>query len=207
MTNHQRDTYPLPCHTTGMEKWYLSLRIAVIGMAAIWVVQGITLWLFGQPAISASGHIMLWTGQVLGSENSQQITDWYTFSHVLHGILFYGLLWLIFPRMPVWWRLVLAMGIEVSWEILENTPFVINQYREQALAQGYSGDSILNSLSDTIAMIGGFFVARRLPVWGAVAVVLVFELFTMYMIRNGLFLNILGFIHHFDFITEWQMGL
>lgn len=180
--------------------WLIALGVSLIMM------QAGVLYSFGQPTISASGHITLWTGEVLGSENSQQITDWYTFSHVLHGMLFYGLLWLLFPRMPLLWRLLLAMGLEISWEILENTPWVIGKYREQALAQGYSGDSILNSVSDTMAMIGGFLAAHRLPVWGTIAVVVVFELFTGWMIRDGLFLNILGFIHHFDFIAQWQMG-
>lgn len=179
----------------------------VYGVAlALVVLQIGVLWSFGQPMISASGHIMLWAGEVLGPENSQQLTDWYTFSHIIHGFLFYGVLWLLFPRMPVLWRLVLAMGIELSWEILENTPWVINAYREQALAQGYSGDSILNSVSDTLAMAGGFLIARRLPLWGTVALIIALEVFTMYLIRDGLFLNILGFIHHFEFIAQWQMG-
>lgn len=176
-----------------------------LGIALI-MIQIVLLWSFGQPAISTSGHIMLWTGDVLGPENSQQISDWYTFSHIIHGMLFYGLLWLIFPRMPIMWRLLLSMGLEISWEVVENTPWVINQYREQALAQGYSGDSILNSVFDTIAMIGGFVAAQRLPVWGTIAIIVILEIFTGFMIRDGLFLNILGFIHHFDFIAEWQMA-
>lgn len=183
----------------------MQVRGAYVAVCALILFQVAVLWSFGQPAISASGHIMLWAGEVVGPENSQQITDWYTFSHIIHGFLFYGLLWLLFPRMPFLWRLMIATGIEISWEIAENTPWVINAYREQALAQGYSGDSILNSVSDTIAMMCGFVIARRLPLIATVGVLIALELFTMYMIRDGLFLNILGFIHHFDFITQWQM--
>lgn len=147
---------------------------------------------------------MLWAGDVLGTENSQQLSDWYTFSHILHGLLFYLGLWYFFPRLTMWQRLALAACIEVGWEVLENTPMVINHYREQALAQGYYGDSIINSLSDTVTMVLGFVVAWRLPILATVALGISLEVWTLYWIHDGLTLNILGFVWTPDFIAKWQ---
>jgi len=144
---------------------------------------------------------------VLSSGNSQHLTDWYTFSHIIHGLIFYFLLVLVFPRMSVWQRLALAVGVEVAWEIVENTPWLIDHYREQALAQGYTGDSIINSLSDTVAMIAGFFIAWRAPVWASISLALGLEIWVGATIRDNLTLNILNFVHQFDFIKNWQAGL
>lgn len=143
---------------------------------------------------------------MLSSGNSQHLTDWYTFSHIIHGFLFYLLLWLVFPKMPVSKRLLIAMGIEIGWEILENTPMVINHYRQQALAQGYTGDSIINSVVDTLAMMAGFFMARKWPVWSIVAIGLGMELFVGMMIRDNLTLNVLNLIHIFPAVSRWQAG-
>ena len=136
----------------------------LVGGAALLAFQALVLFLYGQPPICTCGYIKLWEGVVLGPGNSQHITDWYTFSHIIHGFLFYVLLWKLFPRMSLVWRFLIAMGIEVSWELIENTPTIIQHYREQALAQGYTGDSIINSLSDTTSMIVGFILARKWPV-------------------------------------------
>lgn len=169
------------------------------------VLQAVVLSLFGQPVISASNQILLWAGDVHSSENSQQLSDWYTFSHIIHGFVFYVLLWLFFKnRLTFWQRLMLAMGIEVAWEILENTPMVINHYRQQALAQGYVGDSILNSLSDTSAMVLGFVLAWRLPILATIALGVGFELWVGYWIHDNLILNIIGFVWTPDFIANWQ---
>jgi len=181
------------------------MRWLVIALGFL-LLQASVLHLFGQPLISASGKIMLWTGDVRGPENSQQLTDWYTFSHIIHGILFYLAFHLAFPRARFVQRLALAVGLEVAWEIAENTPMVINHYRAQALAQGYSGDSILNSVSDTLAMTFGFLIASRLPVLATICVALALELWVGASIRDNLTLNIINFIHHFDFIAKWQAG-
>ena len=125
------------------------------------VVQVMVLHLMGQPAICACGSVRLWAGTVLGPENSQQITDWYTPSHVIHGLLFYALGWLLLRGRSPLLALALALGIEIGWELVENSPPMIARYREQALAQGYSGDSILNSLCDTTAMLISRFRAGR----------------------------------------------
>lgn len=183
-----------------IKRGYILAAVVIVGL------QALVLYWLGQPAICACGYVKAWEGVVLSLGNSQHLTDWYTFSHIIHGFIFYLALWYFFPRLTVWQRLVIAVGIEVGWEIIENTPMVIEKYREQALAQGYVGDSILNSVSDTLAMIGGFFIAWRWPTWLTVALVVVFELFVLYMIRDNLSLNILNFIHAFPAVTAWQAG-
>jgi len=170
----------------------------------ILLVQWLVLWYFGQPLFCACGEIKLWEGVVFSPGNSQQFTDWYTFSHIIHGFLFYLLLWGLFPKTPITTRLVLAMGLEVSWEIAENTPTIIEHYRQQAIAAGDSGDSIFNSLMDPLAMVGGFILARKLSVKYLIALAIIFELFTLYMIRDNLTLNVINLIHPVPFINEWQ---
>ena len=167
-------------------------------------LQVFTLHLFGQPAIAADGHIKLWEGEVLSAGNSQHLSDWYTFSHIIHGLLFYGLAWLVFRKQPVGVRFLMAVGLEAGWEILENTPMVINHYRQQALAQGYTGDSILNSVSDNVSMMLGFLVAWRLPIWAVVALGLGMEIFVAWCIRDNLTLNVINLIYPFEFIAAWQ---
>lgn len=179
---------------------YTTLAVALVA------VQALVLFLLGQPLIAADGRIKLWEGVVLSPGNSQHITDWYTFSHILHGMLFYGLVWLVFRKRPVGHRFLMCVGLEAGWEILENTPMVINHYRQQALAQGYTGDSILNSVSDNFSMMLGFVVSWRLPVWAVVGLGLGMEGFVAYCIRDNLMLNVLNLIHVFPGIERWQQG-
>jgi len=181
--------------------WHYAAFVLVL-----FVAQALALYLMGQPAICECGVVKLWEGVVLGSGNSQHLSDWYTFSHLGHGVIFYYLLARFAPRVPLGARLLIAFGIELSWELFENTDMIINRYRESALAQGYVGDSILNSLSDSLAMILGFFAARKFPVWLTVVLFLGVELFAGYMIRDNLLLNIIQLLHPFDFINEWQLG-
>ena len=177
-----------------------------ISVAVLFAIQIGVLYFLGQPFISASGQIQFWVSAVLSPEMSQQLFDWYTFSHIIHGFIFYGILKLVFPRMTLFTRLLIAMGIEIGWEIAENTPWVINAYREQALAVGYAGDSIINSVLDTVSMMFGFYLARRLPVAVTVFLAVAFEVFVGIEIRDNLTLNVLNFIYQFDFIREWQSG-
>jgi hypothetical protein len=187
--------------------WFTpAVRICLIGALAFLLLQGAVLAFLGQPAVCLCGELKLWEGAVLSDGNSQQVTDWYTFSHVIHGFIFYLLTWLIFPRMSFARRFLIALALETTWEVFENTPMVINKYREQALAQGYVGDSILNSLSDTASMALGFVLARRFPVWLTVTLAALLELFVGYSIRDNLTLNILNFIHQFPAIAKWQSG-
>jgi hypothetical protein len=178
----------------------------VLAALVLIAIQMMALHFLGQPPVSETHSVMLWSGDVKSIENSQQIMDWYTYSHIIHGLLFYLGLWLLFPRLTVWQRFALAVAVEVAWEVFENTPMVIDHYRQQALAQGYVGDSIINSVSDTLAMIVGFVIAWRLPVLAAVAIGIAMELFVGYQIHDNLFLNILGFFWTPDFIAEWQQA-
>lgn len=183
------------------------IRSCVLAVVALLGLQAIVLLAFGQPAICECGYIKFWEGVVQSLGNSQHFSDWYTFSHIIHGFLFYLLLWYFFPRLSLSERLVLALGIEIAWEIVENTPYVIDLYRQQALAVGYSGDSVFNSVSDSLAMILGFILAARLPTRATVALAFALELWVGYTIHDNLTLNILNFIHPFEAIEAWQSGL
>lgn len=189
-------------------KWYKRIPLSVVLLMAVgfFVLQALVLLALGQPPICTCGTIKLWTGDVSGPENSQQLTDWYTYTHIVHGFVLYFLLWLIAPRMPIGLRFVLAVGLEASWEMIENTPFIIDRYRQSALAQGYVGDSIVNSVFDTLAGAFGFVLARILPVWSTVVIMVVMELFVGFMIHDNLTLNIIQLIHPTAAISDWQAG-
>jgi hypothetical protein len=150
-------------------------------------------------------------GDPRSADTSQQLTDWYSFSHIIHGFLFFWLLRFLAPNLPFAARLLIAMGIEIGWEITENTPAIIQHYRKQALAAGYVGDSILNSVSDTAMMSSGFFFASRVRARFVIALAIGLELFTAYAIRDNLTLNVLGLIAPSDWapiqaIHDWQAG-
>ncbi len=178
-----------------------NLLLIALGLVA---VQIAALLAFGQPFLCECGELKVWEGEVASAGNSQQVSDWYTPSHIIHGILFFALFSWLWPRSSLSARLLTAVALEISWEIIENTPMVIDHYRQQALAAGYAGDSILNSLSDTLAMVGGFFLAARLPYWATLLIIIVFEVLVMYAIRDGLLLNIINLIYPLEFITTWQ---
>jgi hypothetical protein len=184
----------------------VTARVAAAVVLGIMVVQALVLHLMGRVWICSCGTVRMWVGDIWSPELSQQLFDWYTPSHIVHGILFYGLLRLVLPRAPVPVRLLIAVGIEVSWEIAENSPWVIEAYRQQALAAGYTGDSILNSLLDTVAMMTGFAIARLVPWQATVALVLALEIGVGALVRDNLTLNVLNFVHRFPAIEAWQKG-
>ena len=160
----------------------------------------------GRVPICKCGYVKLWHGVVQSSENSQHLSDWYTFSHIIHGFGFYLGFWALGRRFgwPLGLQLLLSLVLESSWEIFENTPLIINRYRAQTIALDYYGDSVLNSVADISAMTIGFLMAARLPVAVIVGLTIAMELAVGYWIRDNLTLNIIQLIHPLDFILKWQ---
>jgi hypothetical protein len=186
--------------------WSYAMAAAVLVAVLVAVLHHL-----GQPFIGASGHILLWVNDPFSPDTSQQLTDWYSFSHIIHGFLFFWVLRLAAPRLPLPARLLIAMGIEVAWEITENSPAVIQHYRQQAIAAGYVGDSILNSVSDTVMMSSGFVFASRVRARIVIVLALVFEIFTACKIRDNLTLNVIGLVAPSGWapmraIHDWQAG-
>lgn len=178
-----------------------------LAAAALVAVQVAVLHSLGQPFIAASGRILLWVNDPFSPESSQQLADWYSFSHIIHGFIFFWLLKLAAPRLPLPARLLIAMGIEIAWEITENSPSMIQHYRQQAIAAGYVGDSILNSVSDTVMMSAGFVFASQVRARVVIVLALVLEIFTACMIRDNLTLNVLGLVAPpIPAIHDWQAG-
>ena len=179
--------------------------LLALGIAA---AAALALYLMGHPLICKCGYVKLWHFDVASAENSQHLIDWYTPSHIIHGFIFYWLLWLASRWVPLSFgmRLVLAVAIEASWEVVENTDFVINHYREMTISLDYYGDSVINSVSDILFMVLGYFLAARLPVWFTVVIAVALEVFVGAMIRDNLTLNVLMFLWPLDTVLHWQQG-
>jgi len=175
-----------------------------LAVPAIIALQALILYTMGRVPICTCGTIKLWHGVVHSAENSQHILDWYSFTHVIHGFLFYFLLWLVLRRTPVALRLVLAVVTEGGWELLENSDFIINRYRAGTISFDYFGDSIVNSISDTVMMMVGFALACLLPVWSVVALAIVTELALAYLIHDNFTLNVIMVLHPVEAIKAWQ---
>jgi len=181
-----------------MSRWaWLFAVVIVVAAAAIEFGMG-------RNPICTCGTIDLWVGIRDSPKTSQMLADWYSLSHIVHGLLFYALLWLAARRWPFEWRFLTALVIEAAWEVTENTPLVIDRYRATTAALGYTGDSIVNSMSDILMMALGFLVARRLPVWTSIGVLILLELLPLFVIRDNLTLNVWALIAPNEAIQAWQ---
>lgn len=172
----------------------------------ILLAQGLLLLWMGRLAICKCGSVKLWHGVVQSSENSQHLTDWYTFSHVLHGLIFYAVLSYLLPRASWGARLAMAVAIEAGWEIVENTDMIINRYRTATISLDYFGDSVVNSVMDNVSMVAGFLLASMLPVSASVALAVVTEVFMAWMIRDNLLLNVVMLVWPMEWVQRWQGG-
>jgi hypothetical protein len=177
----------------------------LITLGIIILTAAYLLWIGREPWCKC-GFVKLWHGQVVSAENSQHISDWYTPSHVIHGFLFFGALWLVAGKLSFGWRLAIATLVECAWEIIENSDAIIERYRAVTISLDYFGDSVLNTVCDVLAMVLGFWLASKLPVWATVALIILFEGLTMWIIRDGLALNVLMLIWPLDSVAQWQAG-
>ncbi len=177
----------------------------LITLGIILLTAAYLLWI-GREPICKCGYVKLWHGVVVSAENSQHLTDWYTPSHIIHGFLFFGALWLVARRMTLGWRLAIATLVECAWEIVENSDAVIERYRTVTISLDYYGDSVINTVFDVLAMILGFWLAAKLPVWVTVGLIVLFEGVTMLIIRDGLALNVLMLLYPLDSVAQWQAG-
>jgi hypothetical protein len=181
----------------------MSRRSWVLAFAILAAAAAILLAM-GRNPICTCGTIDLWVGARDSPKTSQMLADWYSLSHIVHGLLFYAALWLVARRWPVEWRFLAALLIEASWEVIENTPLVIDRYRATTAALGYTGDSVLNSLSDILMMALGFLAARKLPVRAAIVLLVVLELVPLFVIRDNLALNIWTLVAPNQAVQAWQ---
>ena len=178
--------------------WLLTLLI--LGAAAAILLA------MGRNPICTCGTVDLWVGTRDSPKTSQMLADWYSLSHIVHGLIFYALLWLVARRLGVGPRFLIALFIEASWEVIENTPMVIDRYRATTAALGYTGDSVINSLSDILMMALGFLLAGKLPPWASVALLVALEILPLFAIRDNLTLNIIALIAPNPAIQAWQAG-
>jgi len=185
---------------SGIRRQHLLVAALLIAMAAL------ALYAMGRPPICTCGTVKLWVGTVKSADNSQHLLDWYSPSHNIHGFLFYGLGWLFLRRQPLGERFVMAVAIEAAWELIENSHFIIDRYRAATFALGYSGDSIINSMSDISMMMIGFWLASRLPWKVTLAASIALELLALWAVRDNLTLNVLMLVAPIKAVKAWQAG-
>lgn len=183
-----------------------SVRAHLCAAGIIVLVAALAEFALGRIAICKCGDVLLWYGNTNGPGNSQHLSDWYSFSHIIHGFIFYGFLWLVARRLPVRTRFVLAILIECAWEVWENSPFIIDRYRAATIALDYTGDSVINSIMDILFAGFGFWLARKIKLWHTIALIILMEAYVGYMIRDNLTLNIVMLVYTSQAIKEWQMG-
>lgn len=179
----------------------------IIAVAAImFTLTGFSELIMGRLTLGTDGKFGWWEGNIWSNEQSQRFADPYSFSHIVHGLLFYFILWLLVPKIPARYRFLIALMLEATWEILENSPLIINRYRAVTISIGYVGDSIINSLSDILMMAVGFLMAMRMRTWMSVALVIIMEIGLLLWVRDNLTLNIIMLVHPINAIKVWQMA-
>ena len=179
--------------------WFVIVSMLVV----FGVVAAIELYT-GRSPLGPDGHFGWWDNNIWGNETSQRVADVYSFSHIIHGMLFYGFLWLVARRMPVKYRFLIALLVEGGWELLENSPIIIDRYRAATIALGYAGDSVLNSVCDVGMMAIGFLIARWSRIWVVICLIIVFELGCLFWVRDNLTLNVLMLVYPSQSIKAWQ---
>ena len=185
-----------------MKRW-THVAAAVVALLLIQIAAELSM---GRLPFGPDGHFGWWAGNIWSSAQSQRVADPYSFTHIVHGLLFYLVLWLAARRLSIKDRYLIAVVVEVAWEILENSPLIIDRYRAVTIAFGYVGDSVLNSASDVLAMSLGFLIAARCRTAVSIAVVLAIELGLLLMFRDNLTLNILMLIYPIAAIRQWQLA-
>jgi hypothetical protein len=184
----------------------MTLRKTAVSALVVFALAAVILLAMGRHPICTCGSIDLWVSGRDSPRTSQMLADWYSLSHIVHGLLFYAGLWLLLRRWPATWRFLVALIIEAGWEVIENTPLVIDRYRETTAALGYTGDSVINSMSDIAMMCVGFLAARRLPLWASVLLLLALEVIPLFVIRDNLALNIWNLLAPNAQVAAWQAG-
>lgn len=179
--------------------------IAIVFLS-IAILTAIIEFALGRSLLGPDGRFGLWEASIWSPETSQRVADPYSFSHIGHGLLFFGLLWLTAKRVPLGWRFLAAVALEAGWEILENSPLIINRYRDVTAAQGYTGDSILNSVSDLLMMSGGFWFASRVRWWWSSSLLLAMEIGCAWAVRDNLTLNVIMLTFPVEAIRDWQLA-
>lgn len=185
----------------------MSRKWIILSVGLIVLILVVAEFCMGRSPLGPDGKFGWWEGNIWSAECSQRVADAYAFSHLAHGIIFYGFLWLVARRLPVRTRYLIAVAIEAGWELLENSPIIINRYREATAALGYAGDSILNSASDLLMMSLGFLLAWRAPVWVTVTLLILMEVGCALWVRDNLTLNVIMLTFPIDAIREWQMQI
>jgi len=192
-----------------IKNFLIKHRFVILSTIIVCAVTGLIELYTGRSLFGPDGRFGWWDGNIWGSENSQRVADAYSFSHIIHGMVFYGFLWFIavkmnFPRFVMKYRFLGALLLEAGWELLENSPIIINRYREATIAQGYVGDSVLNSVSDIGMVIVGFIIAKYAKVWMTMLLIVAFEVGCLFWIRDNLTLNVLMLARPVESIKVWQ---
>ena len=187
-----------------MKHFFQKYSFYFLSAIIVFAIVGLIEYSTGRSVFGPDGRFGWWDGNIWGSENSQRVADAYSFSHIIHGILFYAFFWLIARRLPLKYKFLWALLLEWGWELLENSPIIINRYREATIALGYVGDSILNSVCDIGMVIIGFIIARLTKVWMSILIIIVFEVGCLFWIRDNLTLNVLMLVYPVESIKVWQ---